>query len=138
MRDFSKSKFCHVIHYERPPIERPPISWLRTNRSLRNGSISLNFLVCNHFVAISLCCWVIITEFALQKKKKLQQQQQKKNNRTEAGIQWWVIFFFKRLHTNDSFSLKCMACNHFVAFYLLPYHNDRIQEPMGSRRICAL
>ena len=25
-------------------------------------------------------------------------------------------FLFERLHRNDSFSLKCMACNHFVAF----------------------
>ena len=25
-------------------------------------------------------------------------------------------FLFKRLHRNDSFSLKCMVCDHFVAF----------------------
>ena len=30
----------------------------------RNGSISLKCKVCNHFVAFSVCCCVIITEFA--------------------------------------------------------------------------
>ena len=108
MRDFSKSKFCYVIQYKRPSLScRLLISWLRTNRNLRNGSISLKFLKCNNFAAFSRCCCVIIIEFARLKKK----------------TQWnWdrypVVgdFRFKRLHRNDSFSLKCMVCNHFVIF----------------------
>ena len=31
------------------------------------------------------------------------------------GTLWWALFLFRQLDRNGSISLKCMACNHFVA-----------------------
>ena len=81
-------------------------SWLRTHKSLRNGSISLKLLVCNHFAAFSVCCYVIITKLARYNEK----------TKTDVGTLWWAEFFLKRLDINGLISLKCMVCNHFVAF----------------------
>ena len=41
------------------------------NRLDRNGSISSKCIVCNHFVAFSVSCCTIITEFAHYNEKKL-------------------------------------------------------------------
>ena len=39
-----------------------------------------------------------------------------KNNETRDKYPVVGDFLFKRLHRNDSFSLKCMVCNNFVTF----------------------
>ena len=62
-------------------------------------------MVCNHFAAFSVFCYVIITELARYNEKKI-----------DVGTLWWAKFFLKRLDRNGSISLKCMVCNHLVAF----------------------
>ena len=51
--------------------EKKKLTWVPCGGQLflkkqldRNGFISLEYLVCNHFVAFSVCFCVIITEFA--------------------------------------------------------------------------
>ena len=78
----------------------------------RNGSISLNFILCNHFSASSVCCYVIITELARYNEKHID----------DGGYP--VVggfFFFKRLDRKGSISLKFMVCNHFAAFSVCCY-----------------
>ena len=66
--------------------------------------------MCNHFEAFSVCCYVIITELAHY-------------NETKKERLTWVpcggpFFLFRQLDRNGSISLKCMACNHFVALFV--------------------
>ena len=39
----------------------------------------------------------------------------KERKKIDVGTLWWALFLFKQLDRNGSISLKCMACNHFVA-----------------------
>ena len=73
----------------------------------RNGSISLKCMVCNHFSASSVCCYVIITELARYNEKNIDS-----SGYPVVG----EFFFFKWLDRNTSISLKCKVCIHFVAF----------------------
>ena len=63
--------------------------------------------MCNHFEAFSVCCYVIITELAHY------------NEREKKRLTWvpcgGPFFLIRQLDRNGSISLKCMACNHFVA-----------------------
>ena len=39
----------------------------------------------------------------------------KGKKKIDVGTLWWALFLFRQLDRNGSISLKCMACNHFVA-----------------------
>ena len=59
---------CYVIIIELARYKEKKLTWLPCGgrffffeRLDRNGSISFKFMVCNHFAAFSVCCYVTIT-----------------------------------------------------------------------------
>ena len=131
--DLAKSKFRHEVHlYDNRGHHKAADSYfhgLGQNKSFWNGSISLKFIVCNHFEAFSVCCYVIITELARYNERK-------KDSR---GYPVVGPFSFRRLDRNGSIWLKCMVYNHFVVLSVCCYaiitewarYNERKKDSRG-------
>ena len=106
-----------------------------SKRSIRSQfSISLKSMVCNYFMNFLSA---VVSQLS--------------NLRTimktiDMGT-LWCANFFQRLERNGFSPLKCVVCNHFVAFFLLrcvkitefaSYNKNGIFVHFGERSFCSL